>query len=567
MHGSSHNTKNESDASRTALALDASEELDLKEWPDSLTPFKAMDESLRCPICKELFDAAMILPCIHTFCSLCIRQSLLVKMQCPSCGKDVTGLHALKNNRVLDDLVWQYKEIRSNYMIPLMQIDAGEWVLSSELPLNGSSNQSVYTSNTTQLEQSLHLSQKTTPSLPASPCSTRRHSARQLQKQSTSFDASEYNDDIDSDFTYTPNSKSKRQRLTRSSTSSNKLSDDELQQPSCKLSKVKVASPNQTVAPIEDFDGASSSISTEVVNHSTTPETTSTTNILISGTANVSTLDKYQPQGNDLVVCPICSDRLKVCHLNAHLDNGCKSSLHQSKTLTSPTHSTTSRVFLSTSKTASKLSSHTVYGAAQPADSTPFLNTNTPKRLPKPYHPYSLLSDAKIKKMLKDDGLNSTGPRKLLIERHTEWITRYNANLDSRHPLSDVALRVKLVDWERSKKNNSHSHATPFKAHATHHATTQDQIAVETHLEKYSSGFDSLVEQIQAQRARKKAKIKDMETTDHEKVVDENETTNQVAHTNSSSNMEDTDINSKGLLVEDPTRWSDEPYNDAYIST
>ncbi|OAJ41318.1 hypothetical protein BDEG_24939 [Batrachochytrium dendrobatidis JEL423] len=549
--GSSHNTKNESDASRTALALDASEELDLKEWPDSLTPFKAMDESLRCPICKELFDAAMILPCIHTFCSLCIRQSLLVKMQCPSCGKDVTGLHALKNNR----------EIRSNYMIPLMQIDAGEWVLSSELPLNGSSNQSVYTSNTTQLEQSLHLSQKTTPSLPASPCSTRRHSARQLQKQSTSFDASEYNDDIDSDFTYTPNSKSKRQRLTRSSTSSNKLSDDELQQPSCKFSKVKVASPNQTVAPIEDFDGAPSSISTEVVNHSTTSETTSTTNILISGTANVSTLDKYQPQGKSWNCIHVDGTLSCFIYMNA------ASSLHQSKTLTSPTHSTTSRVFLSTSKTASKLSSHTVYGAAQPADSTPFLNTNTPKRLPKPYHPYSLLSDAKIKKMLKDDGLNSTGPRKLLIERHTEWITRYNANLDSRHPLSDVALRVKLVDWERSKKNNSHSHATPFKAHATHHATTQDQIAVETHLEKYSSGFDSLVEQIQAQRARKKAKIKDMETTDHEKVVDENETTNQVAHTNSSSNMEDTDINSKGLLVEDPTRWSDEPYNDAYIST
>ncbi|KAG2453423.1 hypothetical protein HYH02_001646 [Chlamydomonas schloesseri] len=51
-------------------------------------------EALTCPICKGLFDGPVSPPCGHTFCSMCIRQSLdfahanKQKGTCPSCRAD-----------------------------------------------------------------------------------------------------------------------------------------------------------------------------------------------------------------------------------------------------------------------------------------------------------------------------------------------------------------------------------------------------------------------------------------------------------------------------------------------
>lgn len=74
-------------------------------WPPGLTIMKTVDDLLRCGICFEYFNIAMMIPqCSHNYCSLCIRKFLSYKTQCPTCCVTVTEPD-LKNNRILDELV------------------------------------------------------------------------------------------------------------------------------------------------------------------------------------------------------------------------------------------------------------------------------------------------------------------------------------------------------------------------------------------------------------------------------------------------------------------------------
>ncbi|XP_059519399.1 E3 ubiquitin-protein ligase RAD18 isoform X1 [Myotis daubentonii] len=66
---------------------------------------ETVDDLLRCGICFDYFNIAMMIPqCSHNYCSLCIRKFLSYKTQCPTCCVTVTEPD-LKNNRALDELV------------------------------------------------------------------------------------------------------------------------------------------------------------------------------------------------------------------------------------------------------------------------------------------------------------------------------------------------------------------------------------------------------------------------------------------------------------------------------
>ncbi|XP_066101164.1 E3 ubiquitin-protein ligase RAD18 isoform X1 [Saccopteryx bilineata] len=74
-------------------------------WPPGMEVMKEVDDLLRCGICFEYFNIAMMIPqCSHNYCSLCIRKFLSYKTKCPTCFVTVTEPD-LKNNRVLDELV------------------------------------------------------------------------------------------------------------------------------------------------------------------------------------------------------------------------------------------------------------------------------------------------------------------------------------------------------------------------------------------------------------------------------------------------------------------------------
>ncbi|NWX09968.1 RAD18 ligase, partial [Caloenas nicobarica] len=71
-----------------------------------------VDDLLRCGICYDYYNIAMIIPqCSHNFCSLCIRQSLSSKTHCPACFVAASESD-LKNNRILDDLVKSFNSAR-----------------------------------------------------------------------------------------------------------------------------------------------------------------------------------------------------------------------------------------------------------------------------------------------------------------------------------------------------------------------------------------------------------------------------------------------------------------------
>ncbi|XP_078270544.1 E3 ubiquitin-protein ligase RAD18 isoform X3 [Rhinoraja longicauda] len=71
-----------------------------------------MDDLLRCGICFEYFNIAMMIPrCSHNYCSLCLRKFLSYKTQCPICCVTVTEPELL-NNRVLDEIVKCFRTAR-----------------------------------------------------------------------------------------------------------------------------------------------------------------------------------------------------------------------------------------------------------------------------------------------------------------------------------------------------------------------------------------------------------------------------------------------------------------------
>ncbi|ODV89198.1 hypothetical protein CANCADRAFT_3829 [Tortispora caseinolytica NRRL Y-17796] len=44
------------------------------------------DESLICSLCKDIYEGPVVAPCGHTFCSTCIRRSIVKKEVCPVCS-------------------------------------------------------------------------------------------------------------------------------------------------------------------------------------------------------------------------------------------------------------------------------------------------------------------------------------------------------------------------------------------------------------------------------------------------------------------------------------------------
>ncbi|XP_049894966.1 E3 ubiquitin-protein ligase RAD18 isoform X2 [Epinephelus moara] len=81
------------------------------DLPPNLSCLKNVDTLLRCPICFDFLNISMMTKCSHNFCSLCIRKFLCYKMQCPVCNTQATE-QDLRNNRLLDDLVVNFKDAR-----------------------------------------------------------------------------------------------------------------------------------------------------------------------------------------------------------------------------------------------------------------------------------------------------------------------------------------------------------------------------------------------------------------------------------------------------------------------
>ncbi|KAH8833916.1 hypothetical protein DL96DRAFT_1578830 [Flagelloscypha sp. PMI_526] len=86
-------------------------------------PLQRMDGALRCTVCKEFFDAPVITPCAHTFCSLCVRTYLSTKTECPVCRSQLNE-GQLQPNTTLEDVVAIWKQQARAEVLDITQREA-----------------------------------------------------------------------------------------------------------------------------------------------------------------------------------------------------------------------------------------------------------------------------------------------------------------------------------------------------------------------------------------------------------------------------------------------------------
>lgn len=97
------------------------------------------------------------------------------------------------------------------------------------------------------------------------------------------------------------------------------------------------------------------------------------------------------------------------------------------------------------------------------------------KRLARPN--YSFVKEAEIRKMLEEYRLATAGSKERLIERHRQWVTLYNANLDASERIrkSDVGLRKDLAEWERGQDDGQKKAKAKAKAMTEEKAKAWEQ--------------------------------------------------------------------------------------------
>ncbi|XP_043470921.1 E3 ubiquitin-protein ligase RAD18-like isoform X2 [Leptopilina heterotoma] len=82
-------------------------------WPEEFAELKTIEESLTCGICYEYMQTAVMTPCSHNYCTLCIRRYLNFKNECPACFNQVHDTD-LRVNRSLDNIKQSFLKVREN---------------------------------------------------------------------------------------------------------------------------------------------------------------------------------------------------------------------------------------------------------------------------------------------------------------------------------------------------------------------------------------------------------------------------------------------------------------------
>ncbi|KAJ2675139.1 E3 ubiquitin-protein ligase rad18 [Coemansia sp. RSA 1085] len=162
------------------------------------------------------------------------------------------------------------------------------------------------------------------------------------------------------------------------------------------------------------------------------------------------------------VSCPNCKQPVAQTQINRHLDQ-CLSGKSPAGT------------------------AKTVSATTKPAKPTFMLNSQPAKfTLPRPTKlAYSLLSESKLRRTLKELGIPAKGDKHQMQARHIEWVNMYMANADSETPVSHKVLLKRLAAWEEALGR---------------HADKIDFDTAVDHAAKYADSFAELVAQAQGNR-------------------------------------------------------------------
>lgn len=111
---------------------------------------------------------------------------------------------------------------------------------------------------------------------------------------------------------------------------------------------------------------------------------------------------------------------------------------------------------------------------------------------------YNVMKEADIRKMLSESQLPKVGSRERIIERHRQWVTLYNANLDASEKAqkTDVQLRRELAEWDRG-------HDESLRSKSTNKSMTED--AAKLYQETNRDHFQDLIKIARESHAKNKA--------------------------------------------------------------
>ncbi|PWW72730.1 DNA repair protein rad18, partial [Tuber magnatum] len=105
---------------------------DPSDWNTTRLPvLKSLDSALRCQICKDYYHTPVMTGCCHTFCSECIRRSLVREQKCPVC-RATAQESQLRKNGAAQELVDAFRAAR-----PLLMEVAGENVEKRRVSTGG----------------------------------------------------------------------------------------------------------------------------------------------------------------------------------------------------------------------------------------------------------------------------------------------------------------------------------------------------------------------------------------------------------------------------------------------
>lgn len=85
---------------------------DSTDWLSTpLSGLAAVENALRCQVCKDFYKTPMLTTCSHTFCSLCIRRALANDGKCPLCRSPEQELK-LRSNWSLEETIDAFVKAR-----------------------------------------------------------------------------------------------------------------------------------------------------------------------------------------------------------------------------------------------------------------------------------------------------------------------------------------------------------------------------------------------------------------------------------------------------------------------
>ncbi|ORY47210.1 hypothetical protein BCR33DRAFT_714977 [Rhizoclosmatium globosum] len=531
--------------------------------PSPVRQFVEVSEALlTCDVCAELLRGSAVLPCRHVFCSECIRRHLQDNRDCPSCRVSIkNGMVDVRFCLVLDALA---DNLRTNRDKIQLAVDAAEKKPSTsktnmDTVVHGKGKKRAIAKKTVA-SNALEVACQTSPVKAQSPSldSESRKRPRIASSSScptstsatTSRPPAVINDvnggdagrlevfgDADAFFPCPICSQCVKNRNMDAHISSDCQVHIELNPNSgpsvYALHSIQSSSPlylndcKEVVGRNSEKSGSASITSVEVkstktiiIDHGSSPIILSKSNSQLMEDA-----DSIDDEFGDVVFStPVKPTRttsgISIEDVETTDDESDFQDFIPRKSIRSKRHKSLEPELVvdpvevsTTSKTMGTSNSLNAkkHGVARHSILANIMPSKQPdSRKPKPAVAYDTLKDAQLRKLLKDEGLRTTGDKATLKKRHKEYTLLHNANLDTLNPLPQSQILAKMLVWEQTHGELSGGRGNvaagmgavaAFHGHAVSKEGTERDVK---HMTKYADEFRSLIEGMKERRRLKR---------------------------------------------------------------